>query len=150
MRRFVQLVLVSVTLALTCSASSGSWRIHRRMPSFAGVWSLTVGSAAVYDVASQRGKSTVELAIVGNESVDGKDGYWVEISSRPDGHTGEAVLRALIYRDGLDIVFVRMILQLPGEAPMELSKYFDGWVIHYSQIISGYSSPVEASYGGLP
>jgi hypothetical protein len=120
------------------------------MPSFAGVWSLTVGSAAVYDVASQRGKSTVELAIVGNESVDGKDGYWVEISSRPDGHTGEAVLRALIYRDGLDIVFVRMILQLPGEAPMELSKYFDGWVIHYSQIISGYSSPVEASYGGYP
>lgn len=147
MRRFVQLALGFVTLALTCGVSSGSWRIHRRMPSFAGVWNLTVGSAAVYDVASQRGKSTVELAIVGNESVDGKDGYWVEISSRPDGHTGEAVLRALIYRDGLDIVFVRMILQLPGEAPIELSKYFDGWVIDYSQVISGYSSPVEESYG---
>ena len=147
MTRFVQLLFAFATLTLACGASTGSWRIHRRVPSFAGVSNLAVGSAAAYELDGQKGKSTVELAIVGTESVDGKDGYWVEISSRPEGHTGESVVKALIYRNGLDLVFVRMILQLPGEAPIELSKYFDGWVIDYSQVISGYSSPVEESYG---
>src|SRR5258708_32068937 len=69
MRRFVQLALGFVTLALTCGVSSGSWRIHRRAPSFAHVWNLKVGSAALYDVDSERGKSAVELAIVGKEPV---------------------------------------------------------------------------------
>jgi len=147
MTRCVQLLLIFATLASACGASSASWRIHRRVPSFARVWNLTVGSAAVYDVDSQRGKSTVELAIVGRKPVDGWDGYWVEISSRPEGHTGEAVVKALIYRDGLDIVFVGMILQLPGEAPMELTKYFpDAWVLDYSWILAGYGPVFEEPY----
>ena len=67
MTRLVKLALVTATLTLACGASSASWRIHRRVPSFSAVWNLSVGSAAVYDVQSERGKSTVELAVVGNE-----------------------------------------------------------------------------------
>ena len=151
MKRSVQLVLVFATLALACGASSASWRIHRRVPSFARVWNLTVGSAAIYEVQSERGKSTVELAIVGNEPVDGKDGYWVEISSRPEGRTGEAIVKALFYRYDNEVVFVRMILQLPGEAPMELTKYFpDDWVLHYSWILAGYVPVFEYPYSYEP
>jgi len=71
MTRFVQLLFAFATLTLACGASTGSWRIHRRVPSFAGVSNLAVGSAAAYELDGQKGKSTVELAIVGTESVDG-------------------------------------------------------------------------------
>lgn len=80
-----------------------------------------VGKGAQYETSSpgsaKEATHTMEMAVVGKESVDGKDGFWMQIVST--GDKGQPILaKALISRD--DFQFHKMIIQMPGQPPMEM------------------------------
>ena len=83
-------------------------------PTPRGFFNPIVGSGSEYDITSADGKkTTVEFAIVGKESVGGKDGYWMEIT------TSGVVMKSLTVV-GDSGMTSRMIMQMPGRPPMEM------------------------------
>jgi hypothetical protein len=83
------------------------------------VFHPVVGKGAVYLDAGKDGKTTrtTEIAIVGKDSFEGKEGFWMQIvSSDPQGKT--FVGKTLI--TPADFQFHRMIIQPPGQQAMEM------------------------------
>jgi hypothetical protein len=117
MRRVLQVLSAFVALAMVGSVAHAQSRM--RPPSIAGIWNPAVGSGATYEMDKGNGKNTMEVAIVGKDSVNGKDAYWMEISFMPAGGEGEIVMKTLYYRDGDDMVITHRIMQMPGMPPME-------------------------------
>jgi hypothetical protein len=92
-----------------------------RKPAIAKVFHPVVGKGAQYDTTSQRGGDTksrmMEIAVVGKDSADGKDGYWMQFVG-VDEKQQTIVGKTLITTD--DLQFHRMIVQLPGMSAMEM------------------------------
>ena len=89
-------------------------------PQFAGVFNPKVGVGAAYEVQKQDGNKTMEMAIVGKETVDGKDAYWWEMAMPDERMGGELVFKTLLVMDGENTHASKMIMQLPGKPPMEM------------------------------
>jgi hypothetical protein len=87
-----------------------------------------VGAGAQYEIDRADGtKSTLEMAVVGKEPVNGKDAYWFEtvIGSL----TGDIVMKALLVIDATEGSGAartsggraqKMVMQLPGRPPVEM------------------------------
>jgi hypothetical protein len=102
----------------TASAQMAMGMRQRSLPS--GLFNPVVGSGAAYDIQPASGpKTAIEYAIVGKESVDGKDGYWMEWTTN-GGPMGEMVMKVLIVPDGGATATQRVIMQMPGRPPMEM------------------------------
>lgn len=85
-----------------------------------GIFNPVVGAGAVYEMqAGNEPKRTMELAIVGKETVNGKEGYWIEftMSGTPMGDIVAKVLDVMT--DG-KLITSKMIIQMPGRPPMEM------------------------------
>lgn len=103
-----------MVLAATANAQMGMRQ--RSLPS--GVFNPVVGSGAAYDMQPASGpKTNIEYAIVGKESVDGKDGFWMEWTTTA-GAMGEMVMKVLIVPG--DTSAQKVIMQMPGRPPMEM------------------------------
>lgn len=114
MFRWMSALAMVVLVAGTVAAQFG----QREMPSARGVWNPVVGSGAAYQIESKReGKSEMEFAIVGTETVAGKAGHWMEMAFK--GKEGLMVMKSLNVMDANSIQVKRMIMQPPGEEPME-------------------------------
>ena len=104
-------------LGRTAHAQMGM-EIFKR-PAIAKVFHPVVGKGAVYNSTSKTGgiNRTIEMGIVGQDSAEGKDGYWMQFVGHDDkGH--EFIGKGLITAD--DLQFHRMIVQPPGQGAMEL------------------------------
>ncbi|HKD62841.1 MAG TPA: hypothetical protein VKB40_02300 [Candidatus Acidoferrales bacterium] len=110
-------VLCSLGLA---SASSAQMMRGGGPPQFAGVFNPKVGAGAAYEVQKQDGNKTMEMAIVGKETVDGKDAYWWEMAMPDERAAGEFVFKTLLVMDGENPHSSKVIMQLPGKPPMEM------------------------------
>jgi hypothetical protein len=89
-------------------------------PAMRGVWNPVVGSGAAYEVTKKDGtKMDMEMAIVGKESLNGKDAFWFEITI-PDTKMGTMIIKSLSVRDDQTMVVSRMIMQMPNRPPMEM------------------------------
>jgi hypothetical protein len=91
-----------------------------KKPSFTKVFNPVVGKGAEYQTIktdSKSGPKTMQMFIVGKESVGGKDGYWMEIVSATD-KGGNFVGKTLFTKD--DFQFHRMVIQVPGQGAMEM------------------------------
>ena len=85
-----------------------------------GIFNPTIGSGAQYESTNSDGvKSTIEFTVVGKETVNGKDAYWLEWST-PSGKMGEMVMKVLIAPDSSNGVTTRSIMQIGGRNPMEM------------------------------
>jgi hypothetical protein len=88
-----------------------------KKPAIADIFKPTVGGGAVYETERDQKKSTLEMTVVGQEAVNGKDAYWLEF-----GHADQSGVmsygKMLVTRD--DFQFHRMIFQRPGQPPMEM------------------------------
>ena len=99
----------------TASAQMGMGMRQTPMPH--GIFSPVVGSGAAYEITSSDGrKSDVEYAIVGKESVIGKDAYWMEFTT--DAGSGTMIMKMLTSIG--EATASRVIMQLPGRPPMEM------------------------------
>jgi hypothetical protein len=112
-------LVVSCFLMVTATASAQmGMGMRRPMPS--GVFNPVVGSGAAYEITSANGqKTTIEYAIVAKESVDGKEGYWMEWTTN-SGPMGEMVMKVLIVTDVTGTTTSRVIMQMAGRPPMEM------------------------------
>lgn len=91
-------------------------------PQFAGIFNPSVGVGAAYEVQTHDGKKNLEMAIVGKDTVDGKDAYWWEmVMPDPRGSgNGEMVFKSLLVMDGESTHTSKTIMQFPGKPPMEM------------------------------
>lgn len=108
--------LCLIVAPLTAQMGMGS------MPTMNGVWSPVVGGGSVYELVNDKDgkKSAMEIAIVGKDTVDGKDGYWLEMQMTPsDGQP--IVMKEFMVKDGAQVNVTKFIFQVPGRGPMEMS-----------------------------
>jgi hypothetical protein len=88
-------------------------------PAIMKVFHPVVGKGAQYASTSKTGGQswTEELSIIGKDTVDGKDAYWMEMV-RIDDKGGAHGGKALITVD--DFQVHRMIMEVPGQGLMEM------------------------------
>jgi hypothetical protein len=91
-----------------------------KKPNIADIFKPVVGNGAVYQ--QQRSDrqneppSTLEMTIVGSESAEGQDAYWMEIARTGDKASQSGYAKILVTKD---FKFHRMIVQQPGQPAME-------------------------------
>jgi hypothetical protein len=113
--RFAAAALFCSLLAGAAPAQMGRFSA----PQVMGFWNPVVGAGAVYTVQPAKGdKTEMQIAIVGEEQVDGKDAYWYEMSFNHGN--GETIMKSLMVLNGPDTHVSRMIMQMPGRPPMEM------------------------------
>jgi len=121
MKRFLQFAAIAAAVLLISGAAQAQFRM--RAPSLSGVWNPEVGAGAFYETQEKDGtKRTMEMAIVGKESVGGKDGVWFEVSFTPPNGKGEMVMKSLFVQDGDMLTLEREVMQMPGRPPMEMPE----------------------------
>lgn len=108
-------MLAAVTLTAAWPAAA---QMMFNMPSVRGVWTPVVGSGAAYEMDGPKGKMQVEISVVGKEAVNGKDGYWLEMSVNPNGQ--QMFMKNLMSVDGATASIWRMVMQMPPQPPMEM------------------------------
>lgn len=111
-----------LVVALCFGAASAAWAQRMGMgqvPRMPGQLKPVVGSGAEYEMTTQRAKMDIEYAIVGKESVDGQDGYWMEMRMK-GGQGAGTITKQLIVVSGETTGIMRMIVQPPGRGPMEM------------------------------
>jgi len=125
MRSLRQLVLAAVCLSVLiriASAQMGMGMHSTPMPS--GLFSPVVGAGAGYEITTAEGrKMNIEFAIVGKETVNGRDAYWMEWTTNAMG--GEMIMKVLTV-PGDTIATTRTIMQMPGRPPMEMPQQMAG------------------------
>lgn len=124
----VKAIVASCFLALAFVAAAraqigGGMMQQGPMPR--GLFNPVVGSGAQYEVqkgggddATGKNKTTMEIDVVGKESVNGKDGYWLETTAATP--MGEMTMKMLTVYDGTNATIAKMIMQMPGRPPMEM------------------------------
>ena len=116
--RFVAFALFCLLVTTATANAQMGMGMRQRMPS--GVFNPVVGSGAAYDVQPASGpKTSIEYAIVGKESVNGKDGYWMEWTTS-GGEMGQMVMKVLIVPDASGTTTSKVIMQMAGRPPMEM------------------------------
>ena len=110
---------VGVLVAMMPLFASGQMGMHVA-PAMRGIFNPVVGSGGEYEMTTDKGtKMVMEIAIVGKESVAGKDGYWFEMTMS-NSPMGQMVMKSLTMVDGTDTVVSRMIMQMGTRPPMEM------------------------------
>jgi hypothetical protein len=137
--RILKVIVVSCFFALAFAANGPSTRADfatvgmgsvraqigagmlGQAPQPRGIFNPIVGSGAQYEYQSTgKEKRTLEIVVVGKEAVEGKDGYWVE-TTMPGTPMGDVVAKALMIFDGSTATIEKMVMQMPGAPPMDMS-----------------------------
>ena len=119
MKRAARFGCVGVLVAMTALFASAQMGMHVA-PAMRGIFNPIVGSGGEYEMTSDKGtKMVMEIAIVGKESVAGKDAYWFEMTMS-NSPMGQMVMKSLTVVDGTDTVVSRMIMQMGTRPPMEM------------------------------
>jgi hypothetical protein len=106
-------VIVSLATAASISAQMGMRSVH--LPP--GFFNPVMGGGASYQTTDSDGrKSGLDLALIGKESVNGQNGYWVEWTLA-DTSMGAIVAKELVVM-GDPITISRVVMQMAGRPPM--------------------------------
>jgi hypothetical protein len=120
--RHVGILFAAFALSLPLAAQM----MGPRIPTLSGIWHPVVGSGAAYDrtVVATGANTQMEVTIVGKEDVDGKPAYWMEFAmSDPKMMNGaQMVMKQLMTVDDTGITSTRVIMQPPGQDPMEMDS----------------------------
>ena len=103
-------------------------RIHAQMGLSAqevrGVFKPVVGSGSSYEYMKSDGQKTqFDIAIVGK---DPGGGYWTEYSIADPHGKGTVYMKMLVSQQADDVVTEHMIMQVPGQPPMDMSSMMQG------------------------
>jgi hypothetical protein len=119
-RSIPAVVLAAVSFSSLSSVHAQMGMDLFKKPSITKVFNPVLGKGAEYETTrsgSPNASRITQMFIVGKESVDGKDGYWMEIVTTGDKDKS-FVGKTLFTRD--DFQFRRMIVQMPGQPAMEM------------------------------
>jgi len=90
------------------------------VPSF-GLQNPTPGSGSEYQMTTSGKDMDMSIVSLGTENVDGGTGYWMEMRMTSAELGGEMVTKTLNVATGTQQGIKRMIIQRPGQPPMEMS-----------------------------
>jgi hypothetical protein len=117
MKRMIGVVVLLFVGCMPVVAQMGMEMFHR--PAIMKVFHPVVGKGAQYQSTSTSGGSTrmEEWSLIGKETVDGKDAYWLEMVNvdAKGATTGGKVLLTVD-----DFQFHRFIMDVPGQGLMEM------------------------------
>ena len=117
-RLAVALMVCSGLAAAGWAQFGGMGKGMGQTPQIPGVFKPVVGTGAQYQV-TQKGKNmSWAVAVVGKESVEGNDGYWLEMRME-GGESGGMIMKSLTVTHDGQAEVKRMIMQTPGQPPME-------------------------------
>jgi hypothetical protein len=121
MRRLKQWAFLTGCLCLMVPIASAQMGMGMRpTPTPSGLFRPVVGAGAGYEITTVEGrKMNVEFAIVGKETVNGKDAYWMEWTTNAMG--GDVIMKVLTV-PGDTTATTRTIMQMPGRPPMEMPQ----------------------------
>ncbi len=121
MKRSIRFGMMAAVLAMLPMAASAQMFGRGAAPSWRGVWNPVVGAGGTYEVTKKKdgSKTTMDMAIVGKESVDGKDAYWFEVTI-PGTEMGTMIMKSLTVRDDQNMMSTKMIMQMGDRPPMEM------------------------------
>ena len=119
-KRLVVSLILALATSMTTSAQMGMG-MRAGPPQIRGVWSPVVGQGAIYQVTGEKGKKTeIEITVVAKETVEGKDGYWLQMAMTNSELNGQMVMKHLFILDGQETRSLKTIMQFPGSPPMEM------------------------------
>jgi hypothetical protein len=122
MKRFQVLALATVCLGLIATAHAQIGANWFNKPAIAEVINPVVGKGAQYQTAqgdkSNAAPDVMEMTVVGKESVDGKDGFWLEIARQDKNQRGMTYAKMLFTKE--DFQFHRLVIQQPGQPAMQM------------------------------
>ncbi|HUK46747.1 MAG TPA: hypothetical protein VLW06_04110 [Terriglobales bacterium] len=115
--RWLLIACAALVLQQLCVAQMG---MGMRPPDITGVFNPTVGSGSSYEMVKKEGgeKTTFDMAVVDKDS---SGGYWIEYGFQSPQMHGTVYSKTLLVRQKDDIVIQRMIMQIPGHPPMDMS-----------------------------
>jgi hypothetical protein len=96
------------------------------LPKMPGLSNPVVGSGAEYQMTTKGKDMDVAWAIVGKEDVSGNPGIWIETRMQSPDVGGEMVSKMLMVTTGPEAGMKRMIMQQPGQPPMEMTGMMMG------------------------
>jgi len=139
--RFVAVCAFSIAVAASAaSAQMGMGGMGMRPPMASGVFSPTVGAGVQYESTTADGnKTTVEFTVVGKETVNGKDGFWLEWWT--PGKMGDMVFKTLVV-PGVPDATQHVIMQMGKNPPMEMPTQSRGMSVKPNLDIRGTSQDV--------
>jgi hypothetical protein len=114
-------IIVGGFLALSLATASNAQMgidIFKK-PSITKAFNPVVGKGAEYETASKTGgkSRSMQMGIVGKDSVDGKDAYWFEIVNSENN--GQLMIAKTLITPG-DFQPHKAIIQIPGQGAMEM------------------------------
>ena len=112
-------VAMAVTGGLWAQRPGGGMNPFGGIPSF-GLQNPTIGSGSEYQVTSRGKDMDLSIIAMGKEDVEGKTGYWMEMRMINPDLGGEMVMKSLIVSTPTESGIKRMIIQRPGQPPMEM------------------------------
>ena len=117
---------LAVVLAVCSGLVTPVWAQFGRMgkgmgqaPHIPGVFKPVVGTGAQYQITTKGQNMSWAVAVVGKESVDGNDGYWLEMRAE-GGESGGMIMKSLTVTHDGQAEVKRIIMQPPGQPPMEM------------------------------
>ena len=113
----IAVVLAVCALAMPVAAQLGMGSI----PTLSGIWHPEVGSGASYEITREGKKTTMEFTVLGKEDMGGKTGFWVEVAMSNERAGGDVIVKTLENVEGNTISNTKMVMQMPGQPPMEMS-----------------------------
>jgi hypothetical protein len=138
----VVLMVLATSVGLWAQRPGGMGSMFGNMPSMPGLSNPTVGSGSEY-IMTARGKDMdVSTVALGQETVGGDSGFWMETRINGAETGGEMVMKMLMVPTGSQPGMKRMIMQQPGKPPMEIDGMFMSMMQqHQSQAPRPSASP---------
>ncbi len=116
---FIAMLAVCSLAVCTPADAQMGMDIFKR-PSISKVFHPVVGKGAIYQETGKDSKSrTMEIGVVGKETVEGREAFWMQFVADDDGKT--MVGKSLLTLD--DFKYHRMIVQMPGQQAMEMPMH---------------------------
>jgi hypothetical protein len=116
---YVKKIAVVLAAVFGITGLAGAQRMAQA-PSMPGEFKPVVGAGAQYEVTTKKNeKVNWAYAVVGKEAVGGAEGYWLEMRLE-GGKEGGMVMKHLLVVRGGKAEVKRMIVQTPGQPPMEM------------------------------
>jgi hypothetical protein len=117
---------IAAALAICTLGISSSAHAQRggglgiQSPAVTGIFHPAVGSGADYEWTKDDGtKNEFELSLVGKESVNGADGYWMEVTMQTP-QMGDVTSKMLIVPTSQTTTIAKMVIQIPGRGAMSM------------------------------
>ena len=136
MTRINWFLAAGVLLCVCTAPARAQMGMGMRGPDLRGVFRPIVGAGAEYSVErAGMPKTAMEISVVGKETMNGKDAYWMEMGVTPPSGAGAMYMKMLASVDNNNVVTSRMIMQMPGQQqPMEMD----------TQVMRGNQAPRSA------